>query len=998
MEIKKSAQTPYLYNSASPFSKKKADGSCADYPCESSYNSSMASDAIRANRGAVVHFGSGGVCGTDNFVPFHRVSQLGEELSKMKQADGKPMFNSEMLESILNSENDIGEMSKIIHELKKNNIELLPQDWVDMFSREGLSLSDIQKNISVYNILKNAPQAEFIKDYIENPSVVGEFFTVGGHEIEAEPSRVLKNLSLIEVLEKHQPEMLDVTEEMCKKADILDVFCNSKVDKDKVLRLLEANVLPHELNEYDVKDIFGMEELNKLPESNLRFLQDVKNHPQLSFLYSENRLKNYDVLNFLVKELPEGLELKNQHEMIDFLKYMHSNEDISKILPPDDNYLKLLIKNDCIADGKKIIDILLKNNSTCSVTNYGILNKYDFSDLCEILNGLTNNSVLNYSMDKSLRLLSLNASADSLKRAVRILEEAGNYECFQDLDKNKSRAALTDFLAKSRELTEFSDDLGKMYTDITQIKPLIHKFAQLEHEFGPELWNVMREGILFSAIDKSLNPDSITPEKLAYLKELRSCPELDEYSSKDFEFLSDFLKSDYDIAQLRKNRDKVFKFFKASDTSYGLMPKDLLTYDGDIDKLFDCIEDIKLNYPDIISLRVSLNNTSGKPLIAVQTDCGYLEHLFDKNMRLLEDHSIDFLSQNDSWGEDIVVETTRDYVNNTRHIVEESVDFSGMKTQRRIVTTTFDNDENVISHKVYKPSPIPSVWNVKEIGEDSKIKTLCSAYENNEGMFIKKELQSLDGTKSFVDYQKNVNGDEVYKYRIVDKDGNELLDRTRTTVVLDKNNVITTVDGREYRVKHLEDMIEVFDTANNKKVVIDLHKLNPSNSKELAEMLKSLSGDELINLSENVSFLTHIKSIDSSMDPLSKEMCVGPHKFILEHELGHAKDEVLEGIERLLSTKDALFKIASDSELQEIFNAEKSNLRTGMSAYIQDMLKYFVDDIDHYGGALGGLRETIAEVNAIQSTGKAHPLLSIRTHLLQENFPKTIAYLIKRML
>ena len=78
--------------------------------------------------------------------------------------------------------------------------------------------------------------------------------------------------------------------------------------------------------------------------------------------------------------------------------------------------------------------------------------------------------------------------------------------------------------------------------------------------------------------------------------------------------------------------------------------------------------------------------------------------------------------------------------------------------------------------------------------------------------------------------------------------------------------------------------------------------------------------------------------------------------------------------------------------------------------FLKDQLEYIDEqtldsfaDFSHYKdwGAntfLWSIRETIAETNAIQVSSKFHPFLKMRTQILQEYFPKTIAFLIKHKL
>ena len=74
------------------------------------------------------------------------------------------------------------------------------------------------------------------------------------------------------------------------------------------------------------------------------------------------------------------------------------------------------------------------------------------------------------------------------------------------------------------------------------------------------------------------------------------------------------------------------------------------------------------------------------------------------------------------------------------------------------------------------------------------------------------------------------------------------------------------------------------------------------------------------------------------MDPIAKKMYIGPHKFIFEHELGHAKDEILATVEELAKLEnidEVERKIAKNSKLQEIFNEEKALFKEKMPDIIK---------------------------------------------------------------
>ena len=91
--------------------------------------------------------------------------------------------------------------------------------------------------------------------------------------------------------------------------------------------------------------------------------------------------------------------------------------------------------------------------------------------------------------------------------------------------------------------------------------------------------------------------------------------------------------------------------------------------------------------------------------------------------------------------------------------------------------------------------------------------------------------------------------------------------------------------------------------------------------------------------------------------------------------------------------------ITGDKKLQEIYLYELNNLKKNEPDCIREVINYFTAGTEeHSGGEFGGLAEIVAETNALQATAQSHPMLQMRTQILQEYFPRTIAYLIKNHL
>lgn len=95
------------------------------------------------------------------------------------------------------------------------------------------------------------------------------------------------------------------------------------------------------------------------------------------------------------------------------------------------------------------------------------------------------------------------------------------------------------------------------------------------------------------------------------------------------------------------------------------------------------------------------------------------------------------------------------------------------------------------------------------------------------------------------------------------------------------------------------------------------------------------------------------------------------------HELGHAK---FYG-----------FDLANDKELYKIYNAEKKAYTANFPEARIKMTDYFLND--NKQTAKKGLNEMVAETNMISDTIQTADFIQDRTIFMEENFPKTIAYL-----
>lgn len=151
--------------------------------------------------------------------------------------------------------------------------------------------------------------------------------------------------------------------------------------------------------------------------------------------------------------------------------------------------------------------------------------------------------------------------------------------------------------------------------------------------------------------------------------------------------------------------------------------------------------------------------------------------------------------------------------------------------------------------------------------------------------------------------------------------------------------------------------------------------------KSCVELLKRLPGDEWFVMSKHAQFIM------SQSNKLGNACFCGNSIFvskelsddlgIFSHELGHAKFYGLD------------FK--NDKELYKIYNAEKKAYTANFPESRIKMTDYFLNGNTQTNKK--GLNELVAETNMISNTIQTADFIQDRTIFLEENFPKTIAYI-----
>ena len=358
-----------------------------------------------------------------------------------------------------------------------------------------------------------------------------------------------------------------------------------------------------------------------------------------------------------------------------------------------------------------------------------------------------------------------------------------------------------------------------------------------------------------------------------------------------------------------------------------------------------------------------------------------------------------------------------DYANNTytESSVKRFIASSKLKGQ---TIQHFDEKGELLYTEVWKLSDVKK--NALDIYYEypNGQRELISSIEKNEAgdIIIEKTLTSSNGDKTnYVAIEGN--GGSLRSYEIKDKDNNLLLNRTQKTKIIDENHYSTETitqeknadgklvkDTRKYDVAFENDIFTVTDKSGL-QIEIKLDDIVEGGSrtkKYFAEILKQIPAEDLVLLKEmGIRLKSDYKHWSACFDGTSA-IVFGPfiknadRVMVFLHEFNHAKDHKLtytacKATGKNFGTSD----ITYDKEFRELYEEEANALYNNTARINEDFLDYFLNSLNS-NEKNRPLNEFIAETGAIQNIDLTNSS-SLRAQLLQQNFPKTIAYLTKKI-
>ena len=301
----------------------------------------------------------------------------------------------------------------------------------------------------------------------------------------------------------------------------------------------------------------------------------------------------------------------------------------------------------------------------------------------------------------------------------------------------------------------------------------------------------------------------------------------------------------------------------------------------------------------------------------------------------------------------------------------------------------------MISREYSRPSKVKGV-NTVDILTENGVKTVSDAKQKKSGkVVVQKDMESLDGTRTQYKYKDDPKGNRYMRYKITTKEGEVLMDNKKTFEVVSDNEFKSTFNDKSYTMKIQDDKLSVVcDQDETKTATFDLGGIKGNKDKIVAS-LKKLSGDELIEMSETIDSIVGMENeLDSYYMPKDRSLHSGDNLFVVLHELGHAKDFKNTDMSSPLIMMQSFDKmISNNKEFQEIYKKEKDAFNKEFPDAQREHVDYFINSLTHYSGKTGGMKETVAEANAIHTTPLTHELLTMRTQYLQQYFPRTMAKL-----
>lgn len=315
---------------------------------------------------------------------------------------------------------------------------------------------------------------------------------------------------------------------------------------------------------------------------------------------------------------------------------------------------------------------------------------------------------------------------------------------------------------------------------------------------------------------------------------------------------------------------------------------------------------------------------------------------------------------------------------------------------------SYDSEGNLIKTETYASGDIPGVANITEILADGTKKILQQSTKDKNGtVMVMKDFESPDGTRTQVQNIEDAIGNRRSLYKITDKDGNVLLNQTRTFKVLGENKFQSSLNGYSYEIEYTDGLVKITDMQSGKVSEINMaDSISSENKDSILNVLKKIDASQLLvmNLNNIVQF-TYGKDIifpeflnNAYWSEEKKEIYLGETTFTdsqeafisrnfstLCHELGHFIDST--------SSDGESSAISSQKNIEKIFQKEYSQFLKMATTEEEGFVEYFTGSMQ---GEFRAAEERVAETNMLLHSNP-NEQIATRAYYFQRYFPRTIA-------
>ncbi len=910
--------------------------------------------------------------------PLNIKDKLIQELASMKNENGEWMFDNNIILKIIDTQNNFNELSKVLHLLKEEGLASDKKFVFSILASKGVTCKNIKNKLQKAKEINKDGRLDELSSFV-TPSYILLLS-------EEQLKNFERNIPYVELIKKYFPRLYEKT----LTRDCSDIFLileNAKLSPKNFEECLKFGFFSDVRSLYEVNLFLSDDKLMNIKPQNFRFLSQLKERKELGFLFNNFLGSNSDLNvlhNVLVADLDENVDLNNKNEIIKLILEDENTKRISRAY--NDFCVNLLLKNtdDTYDDGKKLAEFYINNYESLGLDISFFIN-HSFKETLELISEYQKRPKL----EKQISSL-CSISYETVKKYIELVDFISDFENFDDcelytnyifgywgngeskdidIDMLKDELKNLD-LALSKMSNELKKEVKEAAFNTTMISPFC-RVPQIKLENIPCLEFVLQNDYLKEKLDLSGISlyNFLTTNKLSF----------EEFKNKTNEMV-DFFKK---VSSVRNIDFALFSF---------------VGFDCDYDLLYRKICQISKAYPNnLIYINVSNENN--------------IEFNIGNEIKITYDKDINLLSRNRNYnvkksdGREYKYSCMDDENSKSKaYIISLSNKYYLQSFAEKLALVFYNNEKNTVLSKIYKPSNLSGFCKIDTLNPKGKKKELAFCVETTHFAGYEKHLTSPDGIKTDVFYTKSDDGFEEFRYKITDKNSNVLCNFIRTSRIIDDNHRITTFNDKEYRISYFDDGVEIYDVKENKKYLINYDKSNLDNNDMMIDIYKMLPGDELIKMSQLVDRIKLSENNESYFDYINRDIVCESSLAILEHELGHAKKIQDITVAQLLKKTSDLKNLTQTyrtnwNNLINIYNQERKSALQNLPSTVINQINYYLgDDYADAKRINAALNEFIAETNVIQAIPIFAPINAITTQLLQEYFPRTIAYLINNFL